>query len=61
MGYIFKCRKNVLYRLTIYPLNMISKTIFGEMVLSGPSWPSVLRKISRQASKQLRDTASHRE
>ena len=34
MGYIFKCSKNAFYGLTIHPFDMISKEIFGEMVLS---------------------------
>ena len=39
---------------------MVSE-ISTEMVLSGLPRPSILPKISRLASKQLRDTASHRE
>ena len=59
MGYISKCSKNAFYGLTIHPFDRISKKICGEMVLSGPPWPSILPKNCRLPSKQLRDTASH--
>ena len=62
MGYIFKCSKNAFCGLTIHPFDRISKTeICGEMVLSGPPWPSILLKNCRLPSKQLRDTASRHE
>ena len=42
-------------------LSYNKKKFCGEMVLSGPPWPSILLKNCRLPSKQLRDTASHHE
>ena len=59
MGYIFKCSKNAFYGLTIHPFDRISKKLCGEMVLSGPPWPSILSKNCRLPSCFYDRTRQH--